>query len=190
MTQLVFTTLKGDFIRTQSLLLCSRKEPPFPCPTFLLGASGGREPGLVVFDFWTFHRLPHSVWADGSLADQAVQDGKRMEHPNQSPPNPARSVTTGRTFVGVVKIASPFCRLPRSPHSADAGVAKRLVQLPLGLVLLGISVVLDLLDGRLHLRVVLQSAARVQKELVDAPERLVGHNFILIYEPYYSRNRL
>ena len=56
------------------------------------------------------------------------------------------------------------------------------MQLPLGLALLGILVVLDLLDGRLHLRVVLQSTARVQKELVDAPERLFGRNFIPIYE--------
>ena len=56
------------------------------------------------------------------------------------------------------------------------------MQLPLGLALLGVLVVLDLLDGRLHLRVVLQSTARVQKELVDAPERLFGHNFIPIYE--------
>ena len=74
----------------------------------------------------------------------------------------------------LLKIASAL--LPSFPDSPDAGVAERLVQLPLGLALFGLLVVPDLLEGILYFRVVLQSAARVQKELVDAPECLLHHS--------------
>ena len=76
----------------------------------------------------------------------------------------------------LLKIASAL--LPSFPDSPDAGVAERLVKLPLGLALLGLLVVPDLLEGILYFRVVLQSAARVQKELVDAPE-------CLLHEPQF-----
>ena len=84
-----------------------------------------------------------------------------------------------RSLASAVEIASAL--LPSFPDSPDAGVAKCLVQLPLGLALLCFLVVLDFLEGRLHLRVVLQSAARVQEELVDAPESLLNHMFAQIY---------
>ena len=32
--------------------------------------------------------LPNSAWADGNLAEAAGQMGKKVEHPNQSQPNP------------------------------------------------------------------------------------------------------
>ena len=38
--------------------------------------------------FWVFHCLPNSAWADGNLAELAGQQGKMVEHPNQSQPNP------------------------------------------------------------------------------------------------------
>ena len=34
-----------------------------------------------------FHCLPESAWADGSLAEAAVQLGKMVGHRNQSQPN-------------------------------------------------------------------------------------------------------
>ena len=37
--------------------------------------------GLVGFDF-------SSAWANGNLAEAAVQLGKKVEHPNHSQPNP------------------------------------------------------------------------------------------------------
>ena len=38
--------------------------------------------------FWAFHCLTLSAWADGNLAEAAVQLGKKVEHPNKSQPNP------------------------------------------------------------------------------------------------------
>ena len=39
-----------------------------------------------------FHCLPDSAWADGNLAEGAVQLGKMVEHPNQSQINPGAQV--------------------------------------------------------------------------------------------------
>ena len=36
-------------------------------------------------EFWVFHCLPNSAWADWNVA---VQLGKMVEHPNHSQPNP------------------------------------------------------------------------------------------------------
>ena len=45
---------------------------------------------MVVDWVWlTFHFLPGCSWADGSLAEFAVQLGNKVKHSNQSQPNPS-----------------------------------------------------------------------------------------------------
>ena len=50
------------------------------------GHSYALRPGLTWI--WMLHCLPSFAWADGNLAEAAVQLDKMMEHPNQSQPNP------------------------------------------------------------------------------------------------------
>ena len=40
--------------------------------------------GWVDFDFWLFHPLPGSAWADGKLAEMSEQLGKIVEHPKSN----------------------------------------------------------------------------------------------------------
>ena len=54
-----------------------------------------------------FHCLPESAWADGSLAEAAVQLGKMVGHRNQSQPNP-----------GLNSLGAPCSS---APHSSSAG---------------------------------------------------------------------
>ena len=54
----------------------------------LQGDSSDLRPGLGWIGIWVFHCLPNSTCADWNLAEVVVQLGKKVEHPNQSQPNP------------------------------------------------------------------------------------------------------
>ena len=44
--------------------------------------------GLGWLELWVFHCLVNSSWADGKLAEAVWQMEKKVEHPNESVPNP------------------------------------------------------------------------------------------------------
>ena len=68
------------------------------------GESGVPAPGLGQLLFLSFHNLPGSAWADGSLAELSRQLGKIMEHLNQSRPNPPYNLRNFEIHVNVCMI--------------------------------------------------------------------------------------
>ena len=52
------------------------------------GVLSARAPGLGWLGFLVSYCLRDSAWANGNLAEVAMQLGKMVEHPNKSQPNP------------------------------------------------------------------------------------------------------